>query len=193
MKNPFRSALAVVLGALASVAMKSHAAEVADTVTVRLVQPDGEPAPAQAMPAVRKSDAEWRAQLGEEAYKVLRAQSTERPFCGTLLNNKKEGVYFCAGCDLPLFTSRHKFESGTGWPSFYQPFAKENIGEDRDMSWGMVRTEIHCARCGGHLGHVFDDGPAPTGLRYCLNSVSMTFRSFDEIAAAEGRKMESGR
>jgi len=163
--------------------MKTPASDLPDTVTVRLVQPDGEPGAPQSVPTVKKTDAEWRAQLGEEAFKVLRSQSTERPFCGALLNNKKEGIYFCAGCDLPLFTSRHKFESGTGWPSFYQPFAKENVAEERDVSYGMVRTEIHCARCGGHLGHVFEDGPAPTGLRFCLNSVSLKFRSFDEIKA----------
>ncbi|MDD5199368.1 MAG: peptide-methionine (R)-S-oxide reductase MsrB [Terrimicrobiaceae bacterium] len=167
--------------------MKTHAADLPDTVTVRLAEANGEPGPAQTVPTVKKTDAEWRAQLGEEAFQVLRSQSTERPFCGTLLNNKKEGIYFCAGCDLPLFTSRHKFESGTGWPSFYGPFAKENVAEERDVTGGMVRTEIHCARCGGHLGHVFEDGPAPTGLRYCLNSVSLKFRSFDEIKAAKHR------
>lgn len=176
-------ALLAALAALMIPPMSAPASDVPDTVTVRLVQPDGEPGPPQKMPAVKKSDAEWRAQLGDEAYKVLRSAATERPFCGALLNNKQEGIYFCAGCGLPLFTSRHKFESGTGWPSFYAPFAKENIVEERDLSYGMVRTEIHCARCGGHLGHVFEDGPAPTGLRYCLNSVSLVFKSFDQIKA----------
>lgn len=180
MKPPTLPAL---VAALILPLMSSHAAELPETVTVRLVQPNGEPGPAQSVPTVKKTDAEWRVQLGEEAYRVLRSAGTERPFCGALLNNKEEGVYFCAACDLPLFTSRHKFESGTGWPSFYEPFAKENVGEERDVSWGMVRTEIHCARCGGHLGHVFEDGPRPTGLRYCLNSVSLKFRSFDQIKA----------
>lgn len=179
MKAPTLLALASALILLPS--MKTQAAEIPDTVTVRLIRPDGDPGEPEKMPAVKKTDAEWRAQLGDEAFKVLRSQSTERPFCGTLLNNKREGVYFCAACDLPLFTSRHKFESGTGWPSFYAPFAKENVGEEKDTSFGWSRTEIHCARCGGHLGHVFDDGPAPTGLRYCLNSISLKFRSFDEI------------
>lgn len=156
-------------------------------VTVRLLDAEGNPGPPQTVPAVVKTDAEWRTALGPEAYQVLRAAATERPFCGTLLANKTQGVYLCAGCGLPLFTSRQKFESGSGWPSFYAPFAAENIAEDRDISHGMVRTEIHCARCGGHLGHVFDDGPRPTGLRYCLNSVSLTFRSFAEITAAAGQ------
>jgi len=176
-------ALLAAVTALMISPMSAPASDVPDTVTVRLVQPDGEPGPPQKMPSVKKSDVEWRAQLGDEAYKVLRSEATERPFCGALLNNKQDGIYFCAGCGLPLFTSRHKFESGTGWPSFYAPFAKENVVEERDLSYGMVRTEIHCARCGGHLGHVFEDGPAPTGLRYCLNSVSLVFKSFDQIKA----------
>ncbi|MGH8047460.1 MAG: peptide-methionine (R)-S-oxide reductase MsrB [Chthoniobacterales bacterium] len=164
--------------------MKTHAADLPATVTVRLVEPNGEPGKPQEVPTVKKTDEEWRKQLGQEAYDVLRSQSTERAFCGGLLNNKVDGVYFCAGCDLPLFASKKKFESGTGWPSFFEPFAKENVAEERDMSYGMVRVEIHCARCGGHLGHVFEDGPAPTGLRYCLNSVSLKFRSFEEIKKA---------
>ncbi len=161
-----------------------QAADLPDTVTVRLLEANGDPGRAQTVPTVKKSDSEWEKQLGREAYAVLRAKGTERAFCGTLLDNHKEGVYFCAGCDLPLFSSRSKFDSGTGWPSFFQPFAKENIAEISDTSYGMARTEILCARCGGHLGHVFDDGPAPTGLRFCLNSVSLKFRSFDEIKVA---------
>jgi methionine-R-sulfoxide reductase len=177
--------LSALLGAITFPFMNTHAADLPDTVKVRLIQPDGEPGPVQDVPTVKKTDEEWRRILPEDAYKVLRSAATERPFCGLLLNNKDDGVYFCAGCDLPLFTSRHKFESGTGWPSFNEPFAKENVAEERDVSHGMVRTEIHCARCGGHLGHVFEDGPAPTGLRYCLNSVSLKFRSFAEIKSAK--------
>jgi len=145
-------------------------------VTIRLVGPDGGTGPLVSVPRVVKSDAAWEQQLGPEAYRILRAKGTEPPFCGNLLDNHRDGIYFCAGCDLPLFASGSKFHSGTGWPSFYRPFAPENIVELRDTSHGMVRTEILCARCGGHLGHVFDDGPAPTGLRYCLNSASLVFR-----------------
>lgn len=115
------------------------------------------------------------ARLSDEERRVLLHQGTEPPFCGGLLNNKQAGVYHCRLCDLPLFRSTAKFESGTGWPSFYQPFDPEHIREIRDVSHGMVRTEIRCARCDGHLGHVFEDGPAPSGLRYCLNSVSLKF------------------
>jgi methionine-R-sulfoxide reductase len=154
------------------------------TVAVRLIGPDGKPGPVVQSSRVVKTDAEWEKQLGPAAYRVLRAKGTEAPFCGNLLDNHKDGVYFCAGCDLPLFSSVSKFHSGTGWPSFYQPYAKENITEIHDSSFGMVRTEILCTRCGGHLGHVFEDGPAPTGLRYCLNSVSLIFREEAEVLAA---------
>ena len=121
------------------------------------------------------------AALSPEERRVLLHQGTEPAFCGGLLSNKKDGVYACRLCGLPLFLSTAKFESGTGWPSFYQPFDPEHVATVRDASHGMVRTEIRCARCGGHLGHVFDDGPAPTGLRYCLNSAALQF------AEGEGR------
>jgi len=152
-----------------------------NTVPVRFPGPDGLPGPITESPRVVKSNAAWEQQLGPEAYRVLRAQGTEAPFCGNLLDNHKEGIYFCAGCGLPLFSSHAMFQSGTGWPSFFQPFAKENIVELRDTSLGMTRTEILCARCGGHLGHVFDDGPTSTGLRYCLNSVALTFKDESEV------------
>ncbi len=144
-------------------------------VTVRLLGPDNNALPPEKVPSVRKSDEEWLKQLGPERFRILRTEGTERPFCGTLLDNKKTGIYFCAGCDLPLFSSKTKFNSGTGWPSFFEPFARENVDEIQDRSHGMVRTEIRCARCGGHLGHVFPDGPPPTGLRYCLNSEALVF------------------
>jgi len=156
-------------------AMNTHAADLPDTVTVRLVQPDGDPGAPQTVPTVKKTDAEWKKQLGTEAYEVLRAKGTERPFCGTLLDNKKHGVYTCVCCGLPLFASNAKFNSGTGWPSFFQPVADENVATHADRSYGMVRVEILCARCDAHLGHVFPDGPPPTGERYCINSVSLAF------------------
>ncbi|MED5239190.1 MAG: peptide-methionine (R)-S-oxide reductase MsrB [Pseudomonadota bacterium] len=126
------------------------------------------------------SDAEKHsnaANLTDEERRILLNQGTEPPFCGGLLDNKEDGVYHCKLCDLPLFSSSSKFESGTGWPSFYEPFDNEHIRELRDTSHGMVRVEIRCARCDGHLGHVFPDGPPPTGLRYCLNSASMNFKA----------------
>lgn len=115
------------------------------------------------------------ATLTAEEQRVILNQGTERPFCGTLLNNKAAGLYACKLCGLPLFKADAKFESGTGWPSFYEPFDPAHITELQDRSHGMIRTEIRCRRCDGHLGHVFNDGPPPTGNRYCLNSVSMTF------------------
>jgi peptide-methionine (R)-S-oxide reductase len=133
-------------------------------------------------PRVEKTDEEWRAQLSEEQFYIARGKGTERPFCGTLLDNKREGVYACVCCNLPLFSSRSKFNSGTGWPSFFQPVAEENVTTHEDRAYGMVRTEILCARCDCHLGHVFSDGPAPTGLRFCVNSESLVFTDQSELA-----------
>jgi methionine-R-sulfoxide reductase len=124
---------------------------------------------------VQRTDAEWRARLTPDQYRVARQQGTEYPFRNAYWNHKADGVYFCVGCDTPLFDSRHKFDSGTGWPSYWQPLEKAFIGEERDTSHGMLRIETHCAVCGSHLGHVFDDGPRPTGQRYCINSASLKF------------------
>jgi methionine-R-sulfoxide reductase len=135
------------------------------------------------LPRVELSDAEWQKRLSPEQFRVLRSSGTERPFCGLLLDNKRTGVYSCAGCGLPLFRSDAKFNSGTGWPSFFQPIAKENVRERTDSSHGMTRVEINCARCDGHLGHVFPDGPPPSGLRYCLNSESLKFTPSEELAS----------
>jgi peptide-methionine (R)-S-oxide reductase len=122
-----------------------------------------------------KTDAEWRKLLTEDQYHVLREKGTERAFTGAYWNNHEKGVYLCGGCGQELFSSETKFESGTGWPSFYAPVTKENVAVNVDRSYGMVREEVVCSRCGGHLGHVFDDGPRPTGLRYCMNSISLKF------------------
>ena len=142
-------------------------------------------------PHVERSDAEWQRLLSPEQYHVSRGKGTERAFCGTLLDNKQEGVYACIGCGLPLFSSNAKFNSGTGWPSFFQPVARENVTEVPDTSHGMIRVEILCARCDGHLGHVFPDGPPPTRLRYCLNSASLRFVPSDQLASLADAAAES--
>ena len=134
------------------------------------------------IPRVEKSDAEWQDVLTPEQFAVARAHGTERPFCGTLLDNKRSGVYSCICCGLPLFSSKAKFESGTGWPSFFQPIAEENVATISDRSYGMLRVEILCARCDCHLGHVFPDGPKPTGQRHCVNSESLAFTDADQLA-----------
>jgi peptide-methionine (R)-S-oxide reductase len=127
---------------------------------------------------VVKSDDAWRQQLGGEAYEVTRQAGTERPYSGVYWNNHEKGLYRCVCCGTALFNSETKFESGTGWPSFWEPVAKENVREISDSSLGMERTEVRCRLCEAHLGHVFDDGPQPTGLRYCMNSVALRFVKF---------------
>lgn len=124
---------------------------------------------------IELTEEEWRKKLTPEQFYVLREHGTERAGTSPLDREKRKGVFHCAGCDLPLFDSGTKFDSGTGWPSFWQPLP-DAIGTTEDRSWFMVRTEVHCRRCGGHLGHVFPDGPPPTGLRYCMNGVALVFR-----------------
>lgn len=123
-----------------------------------------------------KSEEEWKKELSPDQYKVLRQQGTERAFTGKYWDHHEKGMYVCSACGLELFDSQTKYDSGSGWPSFYQPATKEVVAETHDTSYGMNRVEVHCARCGGHLGHVFEDGPDPTGLRYCINSVSLDFK-----------------
>lgn len=124
---------------------------------------------------IKKTDAEWKEELSPEAFWVLREHGTERPFTGKWLTNKKDGQYVCAACGFPLFSSTAKFETECGWPSFYESLDKSHVIEIEDNSLGMKRIEIRCARCNGHLGHIFNDGPKPTGMRYCINSVSLDF------------------
>src|ERR1700738_2881862 len=151
------------------------------TVKVRLIGPNGLLTEPIAVPRIQKTNAEWRKQLTAEQYEIARGQGTDPAFCGTLLDNHREGTYHCVCCGLPLFASNSKFNSGTGWPSFFKPVADENVATADDEGYGMVRTEILCARCDCHLGHVFEDGPPPTGLRYCVNSESLVFVDESEL------------
>lgn len=143
------------------------------------------------MTDAKRSDAEWRDKLSSEQYRILRQAGTEPPGSGALLHHKGAGQYLCAACGAPLFDSEHKYDSGSGWPSFTAPAADGDVAEHRDASHGMERVEVRCAKCEGHLGHVFPDGPGPEGLRYCINSASLAFD--DEAKGAEDAKLQSAK
>jgi methionine-R-sulfoxide reductase len=164
--------LAAFLGALSLVALAGCSSGVAESNAMPAPQLPSRP------DRIVLTEAEWKQRLSPEQFQILRRGGTERPFCEAYLEAREHGAgtYHCAGCDLDLFVSDSKFNSGTGWPSFFQPAAKDRVDERSDNSHGMVRTEILCARCGGHLGHVFEDGPRPTGLRFCVNGSALVFK-----------------
>jgi len=168
-------AVLIAILAVAACGRRSAGAEATASVTVKAGAMKTDAKTKDEVGSVVKTDAEWQKALTPEQYRVLRKKGTEIAFTGKYWNNHAKGIYRCAACGLPLFSSDTKFESGTGWPSFWAPIAESHVRKATDESFGMERDEVQCARCGGHLGHVFDDGPKPTGLRYCMNSVSLEF------------------
>jgi peptide-methionine (R)-S-oxide reductase len=173
---PFRIHRRALLPAIAA-ALAVAVIAIGAAPAARKPAPTNSAAPQDTIGRLVHSDAQWRKQLTPEQYRVLRQKGTERAFTGATWDEHRAGTYACAGCALPLFDAAKKYDSGTGWPSFWAPLDKRHVGEVPDLSYGGMNTEIVCARCDGHLGHVFDDGPKPTGLRYCMNSAAMTFRA----------------
>ena len=185
-----RRAVAAALAAI-SLAAGCSGGTAGDTTHIPAA-PQAERSGGMSAKEVRKSEEQWRKELTPEQYRVLRQKDTERPFTGRYWNAKESGLYCCAGCGQVLFRSDQKFDAGCGWPSFSAPAGSSRVDERADLSHGMSRTEVLCSRCGGHLGHVFNDGPAPTGLRYCINSASLQFEKARDAASTNGSAAAAG-